>query len=88
MLYNRSLDAYLAAAAADLHQSLVFVQLLGPYVTPKAPDLPHGYEGLQLDIAEVKQYQERIPQSEAWITKLQANQNPFTTEVLQQIRDQ
>ncbi|WP_089719966.1 toll/interleukin-1 receptor domain-containing protein [Candidatus Entotheonella palauensis] len=53
-LYDRSPVAYQTAAADDLARSLVFIQLLGPYVTPKAPDLPKGYEGLQLDIAEAK----------------------------------
>lgn len=35
----------------DLNQSKLFVQLLGPYATPRTPDLPHGYEGLQLERA-------------------------------------
>ena len=53
-LYNRAPEDYQRAADTDLAQSLVFVQIVGPYVTAKTPDLPTGYEGLQLDLAEAK----------------------------------
>ena len=39
---------------ADLAQSLLFVQVLGPYAGRKTADLPKGYEGLQLDVAEAR----------------------------------
>jgi hypothetical protein len=50
--YDRAPDAFRTALQADLNQSLLFVQLLASYVTPKTMDLPKGYEGLQLDVAE------------------------------------
>ena len=49
--YERAPDAFRAALERDLAQSLLFVQLLGPYVSHKSHDLPKGYEGLQLDAA-------------------------------------
>jgi hypothetical protein len=52
--YDRAPKAFRTATEADLDHSLVFVQLLGLYVSPKASDLPKGYEGLQLDVAEEK----------------------------------
>lgn len=52
--YDRTPANYRSAAEIDLDQSLLFVQLLGPYVGPKPADLPKGYAGLQLDIAEEK----------------------------------
>jgi TIR domain len=52
--YDRTPQAFRTAMAADLDQSLLFVQLLGLYVGPKTSDLPKGYEGLQLDVAEEK----------------------------------
>ena len=52
--YDRTPNAFRTAMAADLDQSLLFVQLLGLYVGRKASDLPKGYEGLQLDMAEEK----------------------------------
>jgi hypothetical protein len=52
--YDRTPNAFRTAAEADLGHSLVFVQLLGLHVWPKTPDLPKGYEGLQLDVAEEK----------------------------------
>jgi hypothetical protein len=52
--YDRTPNAFRIALAADLDQSLLFVQVLGLYVWPKASDLPKGYEGLQLDVAEEK----------------------------------
>jgi hypothetical protein len=52
--YNRTPNAFRTAMAADLDQCLLFVQLLGLHVWPKASDLPKGYEGLQLDVAEEK----------------------------------
>ncbi len=52
--YERSPEAYQSDMEKDLEQSLVFVQLLGPYVTPKTNNLPKGYEGLQLDVAKAK----------------------------------
>ena len=54
-LYNRAPEDYQRTADADLGQSLVFVQILGPFVTAKTPDLPKGYEGLQLDLAEARE---------------------------------
>jgi hypothetical protein len=53
--YERAPQAFRTALAADLDQSLLFVQLLGPYVGVKTADLPKGYEGLQLDVAEEKE---------------------------------
>ena len=50
--YDRTPNAYRTATEADLDHSLVFVQLLGLHAWPKTPDLPKGYEGLQLDVAE------------------------------------
>lgn len=50
--YERSPDAYEAAMRADLERCVAFVQLVGPYTTPYTADLPKGYEGLQLDVAE------------------------------------
>jgi hypothetical protein len=52
--YDRTPQAFRTAMTADLDQSLLFVQLLGLYVGPKTSDLPKGYEGLQLDVAEDK----------------------------------
>src|SRR5262245_49068218 len=52
--YDRTPNAFRTATEADLEHSLVFVQLLGLHVWPKTPDLPKGYEGLQLDVAEEK----------------------------------
>jgi hypothetical protein len=52
--YDRTPQAFRTAMEADLDQSLLFVQLLGLYVGRKASDLPNGYEGLQLDVAEEK----------------------------------
>src|SRR5215510_13615323 len=52
--YDSTPSAFRTALAADLDQSLLFVQLLGLYVGRKAADLPKGYEGLQLDMAEEK----------------------------------
>lgn len=43
---------YRRAAEAELARSLLFVQLLGPYTTDKRPDLPQGYEALQLELAQ------------------------------------
>jgi hypothetical protein len=45
---------YRAAAASELAASLLFVQLLGPYTLDKRPDLPQGYEALQLELAEAR----------------------------------
>ena len=52
--YDRTPQAFRTAMAADLDQSMLFVQLLGLYVGPKTSDLPKGYEGLQLDVVEEK----------------------------------
>ena len=52
--YDRTPNAFRTAMTADLAQSLLFVQLLGLYAGPKTSDLPKGYEGLQLDVAEEK----------------------------------
>ncbi len=50
--YERTPAAFQAAMRKDLAQSVLFVQLLGPYTSQKTPDLPGGYEGLQLDVAK------------------------------------
>ena len=50
--YNRSPADFKAAMEKDLAESVLFVQLLGPYSTRKTADLPKGYEGLQLDLAQ------------------------------------
>jgi hypothetical protein len=50
--YNRAPADFKAAAATDLAESVLFVQLVGPYSTPKTADLPGGYEGLQLSLAQ------------------------------------
>ena len=52
--YDRTPQAFRTAMAADLDQSLLFVELLGLYVGPKTSELPKGYEGLQLDVAAEK----------------------------------
>ncbi len=52
--YDRTPQAFRAAMEADLDQSLLFVQLLGLYVTPRVSGLRTGYEGLQLDVSEAK----------------------------------
>jgi hypothetical protein len=52
--YDRTPNIFRTAMEADLDQSLLFVHLLGLYVGPTAADLPKGYEGLQLDMAEEK----------------------------------
>ena len=49
--YERTPVAFQTAMEVDLPQSLLFVQLLGPFMTRTTPDLPTGYEGLQLDVA-------------------------------------
>jgi hypothetical protein len=49
--YDRAPAAFETAMKADLDRSLLFVQLLGQYTTPKTSDLPMGYEGLQLELA-------------------------------------
>jgi hypothetical protein len=50
--YPRAPDAFREAMQRDLADSLLFVQLLGPYTTPGTPDLPQGYERLQLELAK------------------------------------
>ena len=45
-------DDYRQAAQRELAASLLFVQLLGPFVSDKRPDLPQGYEALQLELAQ------------------------------------
>lgn len=50
--YDRSPPAFQAAMEKDLAPSTLFVQLLGPYATPRTHDLPSGYEGLQLELAK------------------------------------
>jgi len=52
--YDRTPAAFRSAMEADLAQSLLFVQVLGPYAGRKTSDLPKGYEGLQLDVAEAR----------------------------------
>lgn len=54
-IYDRDPQKYQNATESDLDQCTLFVQLLGQYVSPKAPGLINGYEGLQLDVAEQKQ---------------------------------
>jgi hypothetical protein len=43
---------YAQAVGADLARCLLFVQVLGPYSSDKRLDLPQGYEGLQLELAQ------------------------------------
>ncbi|MFO1429517.1 MAG: toll/interleukin-1 receptor domain-containing protein [Candidatus Competibacteraceae bacterium] len=50
--YDRSPAVFQAAMEKDLAASTLFVQVLGPYTTPRTQDLPSGYEGLQLDLAK------------------------------------
>ena len=50
--YARDPEAFAAAMRQDLAASLLFVQILGRYSSVQTPDLPHGYEGLQLQLAE------------------------------------
>jgi hypothetical protein len=50
--YTRSPAAFQAAMEKDLAESVLFVQLLDRYVSPKTDDLLKGYEGLQLDLAK------------------------------------
>jgi hypothetical protein len=52
--YDRTPAAFRSSMEADLAQSLLFVQVLGPYAGRKTSDLPKGYEGLQLDVAEAR----------------------------------
>lgn len=52
--YDRTPAAFRSAMEADLDQGLLCVQLLGPYAGRKTADLPKGYEGLQLDIAQAR----------------------------------
>lgn len=42
---------YRQAVTAELAESLLFVQVLGPYTLDRPPGLPQGYESLQLDLA-------------------------------------
>jgi len=51
-LYDRSAGEFRSAAAADMAQNCkLFVQWLGPFATFRTGDLPEGYEGLQLAVA-------------------------------------
>ncbi len=52
--YDRTPEKYRSTAQTDLDQSLLYVQLLGQFVWPKPPDLPKGYESMELDVAEEK----------------------------------
>jgi hypothetical protein len=51
ILYRRGVDDYCEQLKADLTKCELFVQYLGPYASPRAEDLPDGYEGLQLACA-------------------------------------
>jgi len=53
--YRRDPDSFRQAMELELAGSHLFVQLLGPYTTLKTEELPKGYEGLQLDVAETAQ---------------------------------
>jgi TIR domain len=50
--YERSVADFSKSMERDLARCRLFVQLLGPYSSYKTPDLPTGYEGLQLDLAK------------------------------------
>jgi hypothetical protein len=45
-------DDYRQVARRELAGSLLFVQLLGRFTSDKRPDLPQGYEALQLELAQ------------------------------------
>ncbi len=45
--YPRAPAEFQAELDRDLSQAMLFVQLLGPYPSPRTENLPHGYEGLQ-----------------------------------------
>ena len=45
--YSRAPAAFQEELDRDLNQAVLFVQLLGPYPSPRTEDLPRGYEGLQ-----------------------------------------
>lgn len=50
--YNRASAAFAQEMDAELAKCLLFVQMLGRFATPHTPELPGGYEGLQLDRAK------------------------------------
>lgn len=54
-IYPRDPVGFRGASEADLADSQLFVQLLGPYVSRRTDNLPEGYEGLQLDLADAAQ---------------------------------
>jgi hypothetical protein len=45
-------DDYRQVARRELAGSLLFVQILGRFTSDKRPDLPQGYEALQLELAQ------------------------------------
>jgi hypothetical protein len=50
--YPRAVDSFREAAARDIGESKLFVQLLSELAGPRAPDLPTGYNGLQYALAQ------------------------------------
>ena len=49
--YSHDPDTFARSAEADLAQCDVFVQLLGEVAGSRSPDLPHGFNGLQHELA-------------------------------------
>jgi len=49
--YSHDPEVFAAAATNDLERSDLFVQLLGAVAGSRAPDLPHGFNGLQHELA-------------------------------------
>ena len=50
--YSRAPASFQEELDCDLRQAILFVQLLGPYPSPRTANLPLGYEGLQSTRAE------------------------------------
>ena len=49
--YSHDPDTFSQSAKADLAQCDMFVQLLGEVAGSRSPDLPHGFNGLQHELA-------------------------------------
>ena len=57
-LYNRSAGEFRSAAEEDMKKNCkLFVQWLGPFASFRTDDLPEGYEGMQLEVAQTTQLQ-------------------------------
>ena len=50
--FPAALDAYREAVQRELQDCVLFVQILGRHVLDKPPELPQGYEALQLELAK------------------------------------